>query len=300
VSGYVYDDRGHPLAGSVSLTTSQRSGGAAIEPRAAGIGENGAFAFSNVAPGDYVVQATGGQPNAVSAFGMAYVSVVDRDPAPVTITTRPPASVHGRFVFEGGDPRVEQFQVVGVPTDLDRASPLAAATRMTRGPSGTFWLNGLTGARRIVLTSAPSGWYLKSATLNGRDVVGEPYEFGVDGAVFDDLEVVVSRNGGSISGAVADAADASFAVVAFATTPDRWFSNSPWVKRAIPDRSGGFTFEGLPPGEYAVVAVEGLDRDAGAAGWQDPSVLDALSPSATRVTVRGGEHVDAALRLVHR
>jgi hypothetical protein len=68
----------------------------------------------------------------------------------------------------------------------------------------------------------------------------------------------------------------------------------------VPDAAGGFALDALPPGEYAVVAVEGLDRDGGAAAWHDPSVLDALAASATRVTLREGEHVDTTLRLVHR
>jgi hypothetical protein len=187
-----------------------------------------------------------------------------------------------------------------VPSDQDRASPLAGVTPMTRGPDGTFWLDGLTGARRIVLASAPEDWYLKSATLNGRDVVDEPYEFGLDGAAFDDLEVVVSRNGASIAGGVVDGGDAEYAVVAFTTDRDRWFSQSPWVKRVAPDRAGGFAVDALPPGDYAVVAVEGLDTSAGAAAWHDPSVLDALSARASHVTLREGEHVETTLRLVHR
>jgi hypothetical protein len=284
----------------VTLAPSQRSGAAAMEPRTAGIGESGAFVFTNVAPGDYVVQAAGGQPNAVAAFGMTYVTVIDRDPAAITITTHPPASVHGRLVFEGGAPRAEQFRVAAVASDHDRASPLAGVTPMTRGPDGTFWLAGLTGPRRIVLTSAPAGWYLKSATLNGRDVLDEPFEFGLDGAAFEDLEVVVSKNGASVSGDVLDAGDADYAILVFTTSRDRWFEDSPWVKRVAPNRAGGFSLDALPPGEYAVVAVEGLDRSGGAAAWHDPSVLDALSPNATRVTLHEAEHVETTLRLVHR
>lgn len=300
VTGYVYDDHGHPLAGSVILVPSQRSGAPAIEPRSAGIGQGGAFVFTNVAPGDYVVQASGDQRNASGAFGMVYVTVVDRDPAPITIATHPPATVHGRLIFEGGSPRAERFRVAAVANDQDRASPLAGVTPMTRGPDGTFWLEGLTGARRIVLTAAPPGWYLRAATLNGRDVLEEPYEFGLDGAAFDDLEVVVSRNGASISGGVADAGEVEYVVIVFSTTRERWFADSPWIKRVAPDRSGAFAVDALPPGEYSVIAVEGLERAAGAAAWRDPSVLDALSASATRVTLREGEHVETTLRLVHR
>jgi hypothetical protein len=54
--------------------------------------------------------------------------------------------------------------------------------------------------------------------------------------------------------------------------------------------------EGLPPGEYWVAAVDRLEPDS----WLTPDNLDALVPSAARVTVHEGQVVSTDLRLLRR
>ena len=59
---------------------------------------------------------------------------------------------------------------------------------------------------------------------------------------------------------------------------------------------GGYTFAGLPAGDYFIVAV----REEHAIEWLDPKFLDLLSRFATRVTVFEGQSqsVDVRLSLV--
>src|SRR6185503_10020690 len=58
VSGFAFDADGQPARG-VLLSASQRTGALLLEPRTTTAGEDGAFTFPSVPPGEYVVQATG-------------------------------------------------------------------------------------------------------------------------------------------------------------------------------------------------------------------------------------------------
>ena len=64
---------------------------------------DGSFVFKKDPPGDYVVQAMRPrQGNRGSfEFGVQFVTVVDGDPKPVSITTSPGATLNGRMVHEG-------------------------------------------------------------------------------------------------------------------------------------------------------------------------------------------------------
>ena len=50
-------------------------------------------------------------------------------------------------------------------------------------------------------------------------------------------------------------------------------------------RTGVYTFDHLPPGEYYVIAIDAADAD----GWKDPKTLEALASQATRLTVAAGD-----------
>ena len=91
VTAVVRTSDGAPFAGPVLMMTSQRSGGVAVEPRPPTPGPDGSFVFTNVPPGDYVVQAMRArdQNRGLFEFGAQLVTIVDRDPKPVIITTSP-------------------------------------------------------------------------------------------------------------------------------------------------------------------------------------------------------------------
>jgi hypothetical protein len=86
---------------------------------------------------------------------------------------------------------------------------------------------------------------------------------------------------------------ADYAVLAFAVDESQWYQGTRFRKRATPAVDGTFSIEGLPSGDYFVVATE-APRDPGE--WQDPDVLAKLSTRATRVRLADGQHVSLALR----
>ena len=120
-------------------------------------GAGGSFELTDVAPGDYVIQANAdagfGGP---AEFGSEYVTVSERDATPVVVPTSRGATLEGRFVVEGmQDPPMRAQSIHAAPMDLDRSPPSG------RGPdglavhdNGRFYLTGLFGPMRLTAPHA--------------------------------------------------------------------------------------------------------------------------------------------------
>ena len=59
-----------------------------------------------------------------------------------------------------------------------------------------------------------------------------------------------------------------------------------------------FTVASLPPGEYWVAAVDGVEGDPTAGEWQYPELLDSLMFSARRVSLAEGQRMTMPQRVV--
>jgi hypothetical protein len=73
--------------------------------------------------------------------------------------------------------------------------------------------------------------------------------------------------------------------VVFATDRAAWFAGSRRVVEAHVASDGQFTIQGLPAGEYYIAAL----TDVNATELSDPVFLEAVVPSALRLTLADGE-----------
>ncbi len=302
VMGSALSSTGVPPSG-VLLMPSQRSGGIQMEPRAGEVRADGTFTIANVPPGDYVLQTVSRPQNAVPEFGMQYLTIGDTPPAPITITMRPMSIVSGRLRVEGQGAALSDFLLAPFPADFDRTFAIGSGFPWSIGRDGSFSMGQVTGPRRLTLIYAPKGWYLKSATLNGIDIVDVAYDFGLDGQHYDDLEIVVSSKGAAITGEVKDRRGLrvhDYAVVVYSSDRNLWFRNSRHVKLTRADQDGRFAVEGLAPGSYFAVALGEIDGNAASGEWQDPAFLETLSSSARRLDLHEADRVSATLPLSSR
>jgi protocatechuate 3,4-dioxygenase beta subunit len=307
VTGVALDGAGQP-ARSVLLFASQRSSRTMLEPRIAQAGPDGSFSVANVPPGEYTLQVlsprgpagTGGTPTV--DFGMQYVTVADSDPAPVTVRATAGSTLEGRIISESGAP-MDNARVWALPTDFDK-SPI-----MGSGPSGLtllgegrFRITGVTGSRRFTLQNAPDDWYLKSVTVNGSDALDTPFDFGLEGKAFPDIEAVLAPAASVTGRAVGDrdAPVTDYAVLVFARDRLLWYRTSQSLKFGRPSQDGTFRVGELPPGDYWVVAVDTLDVADGGGEWQNPELLEELAKRAERITLRAGEARTLRLPIVRR
>lgn len=307
VSGLVLAPGGKPFAGGVSLTTSARSGVAALDSRATATDAAGRFVLRSVPPGDYVLKANG---VGSAQFAMQYVTVTDGDPAPVTLQATEGTTVEGRILLDvtpGTNPA--GLELTYASTDFDQ-DPSVHRTSFVRefGPDGswdgTFRVSGIFGPSRLTLARMPGcdSCYLKSADVNATNAAQNPFDFGLNGGIIRGVEVVVSDGGATIEGRIADASDA-LAAAAMVATP-AWegnrYAGSPYVKIGFPLENGRFEVKGLPPGDYIVAAINGDDRGAASLEPDDPDLAALLASRGTRVTVFERERASVNLRLLRR
>jgi hypothetical protein len=68
------------------------------------------------------------------------------------------------------------------------------------------------------------------------------------------------------------------------------------LKRTQVSRTGAYTLEGLPAGDYYLVAIDDADSE----GWTDANTLESLARVATRLTVIDVERktVDLAVKAI--
>ena len=323
IAGTVFDATGNPARANVALASSERSGAVQTRTRSMNVEPNGSFAFTNVGPGEYVVQASAATTNRATPsrptttsmqFAMSYVTVSGSDPPPVGLRMAPGATLMGRVRYEGLPPGPLPLLTLGeLPVDRDR-SPFRGYGYQSVDvqPDGSFETTTVFGPTLIQAQPQRNDWYVKSVVFKGQDIVDTPFDFAGSGT-FRDIEVLISAAGATVTGRVTDDRGAllrDYFVVVFPTFRDQWFAGSRWVRSVrAASSSAPFVVTGLPPGDYWVAAIdrlntmgpiERLPNDARGMLLSDPELLESLSSRATRITLGEGQSQDVALRLIRR
>jgi len=309
ISGSAFDSTSKPLdnRGQMALATSDRWGGLSVAMRTEIA--NGRFEFTNVAPGEYVLQAIGPRPGdqrGEGEFAAARIGVNGRNIDDIVLQTSAGSRAAGRVRLDEGTSRVNPRDVVLVfaPVDLEQAPSNENFLHRWRPENdGTFVMTGLNGPRRLRLLSAPPSWIIRSATADGVDITDEVISFGRPQESIANLDIVLTARTSAISGGVADARGrevVDYTAIAFSTEPRRWYAESRFVKFARPATDGTFLISGLPTGEYYVAAVDWMQGDELSGEWQSPEFLEALSREASRLTLAESDQAATRLTLTVR
>jgi hypothetical protein len=301
----------------VALVAPQRLDG--YVTRGARARDDGSFELTRLAPGTYQVTARYFGQGGAEFYGTTEVEVSGADVDGVAVPLRAGTIVRGRVVNEAGEP-------VGVPVMVS-LSPTGGSASPTPAPArtysdGSFRIEGAFGPLRVravegrvipgaevpginvrrlqdvtPATRARTTWWLKSITLNGRDVTDEPIDVEGGGVV---LDVTMTNRATSVRGTVAwnrTRSPRPPAVVVFADDDSRWTRPSRYVGASEVDDSGRFDVRGLPAGpRYLAVAVEGASR----AVLARPEMLASLRSLATPLRVDDGGTHELALTAVVR
>ncbi|HMC59921.1 MAG TPA: carboxypeptidase-like regulatory domain-containing protein, partial [Candidatus Solibacter sp.] len=171
-----------------------------------------------------------------------------------------------------------------------------------RGPGngGTVTEDGAFGFRDVepdvfhVNVGLPDELYLKSVSWSTADVM----ESGLDlsaGAPGTDLEIVVSANGGQIDGKVEDedSDPVDHALVTLVPPGARRNRNFFKSVRTTPD--GHFTFTGVAPGTYKLLAWDDVDVNA---VLYDPDFLRPFETAGQSIQIVEGARQSATLKLI--
>jgi protocatechuate 3,4-dioxygenase beta subunit len=298
IRGRVINTADGTPAGRVSLRLVPR--GETVVPQT-DVGTNavsdGRFEFEGVLPGAYILESA-------DSFMLAMVDSQSGTPARMV----PP--LVGRVFVNVTDSDVEDLQmpvgegaivtgtVTGVSSPAER--PVVTLVRAGSGrdakntaqctPDGAFHLRHLVPAIYSLDVALPKGAYVKSVKFAGRDVTNADIDLtsGAGGT----MEIVVSKNGGEISGVVRDANGDP----ARGATVQLWPADGEGATAVKSDENGAFHFLGLPPAGYRVAAFEDLDDDLAAY----PPFRALFAEQATKVKTAEGAHETIEVKLIPR
>jgi large repetitive protein len=213
-----------------------------LSARSVGVSTGGEFSFDGVLPGNYFLEARSDVDAADRPAFVAWqpISVGSNDLDRIVVEMKPAMELRGKVVVEGS-PLSAWPQITLTPTD-----GLNYLDSPTVDSDGQFRVMGMEpAAYHVTIGSLPPPLYLKSMRFNGRDVDGA-IDLGPSSAA--SLELVVSSGTSSMNGVVSDSnGPVGRGIFVFAT---------PSFHIASTDEKGQFSFEGLPPGQYYVVALD--------------------------------------------
>ena len=286
--------------------------------------QDGTFSFTNVAPGQYVLQARanrggrgggrrGGGPGANAAGGAGQPAqpappevlwgespvFVDGHPVSgITVTMQAGMKVSGHMVFDGAPPLTDltRVRVALAPATPSQGLDLAQNTPATLDATGNFTITGVAPGRYTVrVQGGVANMTLKSATTGGRDILDFPMEVRPNQDVAD-LTLTMSNQAQELSGTLTDAQSmpaTAYTVIVFSADTKFWTPQSRRIVSARPGTDGRFIVRNLPPGEYYLAAV----TDVEPGDWFDPKFLEQLRPASAHVTLAPNDKKVQDLRL---
>jgi len=277
-------------------------------PNSNGPMADGSFTFTNVTPGRYMLAARtlpefqGGP----IQFASQELVVDGADISGLALVMRQAISVSGRLVFESemqkppASPETIRvlLNVVRTPTDADMtfvAPNLGLTPAVTVRTDGTFTIAAVLPGN-YTLTAAKPGWSLRSAMINGRDVLDIPLEVNESSQDITDAVLVYTDKRSELTGTLTTSSGqpaSEFVVIVYPADRAMWRPGARRIRSVRPASDGAFSTADLPPGEYLIAAI--TDADPGE--WQQPSFLAQLVSASVKVTVAEGQKVRQDLRI---
>jgi hypothetical protein len=285
----------------------------------------GRFKFANLTPGTIriVARARRGatapsgfspaMPGDDMLYGVVDVEVRGQDQAGLGITLQPGARLSGRVVFD--------VDRAPLPADLTKlavsvsqpggafsssngivmiGTALSAVPPVPVRPDGTFEVTGIGPSAYKLACQMPNDlsavWRLRSAIVDGRDLLDVPLEF-APGQAVRGVVMTLSDKRTEIAGSLQTSGGqpaAAYFVVAFPADRALWKAGPRRLRSTRPATDGRFTFADLPAGTYLIAALTDLDPN----DWQDPAFLEQVAPAGVPVVLREGEKKTQDLKIV--
>jgi hypothetical protein len=236
-------------------------------------------------------------PDVPGYFANTPLTVGNKNVDNVVVVLERGGRVAGRVEFEGSADRPDATALSRIPVILERAdnSTALGLPGLTSPPgrvdeNGTFKTYSQAPGKYIVrVAGSPSGWTLKSVTVEGRDISEKPFDLGTSD--IGNVVITFTDRPTKLTGSVRTKdgnPDTDALVVLFPADPSDWsdFGLNPRRLRSVrPTNDGTYTFNALPAGDYYVTAVT---EDA-TGSWQEPQALAELARSATQVRLADGD-----------
>ena len=289
---------GQPVFGAAINLVPRRGTVATGSTARAVAGGGGVFELRPVAPGSYDLVAsapgTDGGPRLAAHLPL---DLGGADVNGLSLVLQPQFTINGRITLDNSQPEGAGPSMTGARVELRREpfTPELLILLPSVAADGTFTLSGVTpGEYRLKVSLGGVKSYVKTARFGAIDALNPPFRIdGSDGR----LEIVVSRNPGSLDGAVLDDALKPFpeATVVLVPEPPRR-QRFDLYYAAGSDTSGRVHFDGLAPGDYKLFAWDDVPADA----WQDPDFIRKYENLGKPVRISEGSQESVDVKLIPR
>jgi len=263
-------------------------------------GADGTFAFPGIAPGIYSVVATTamapgrgeGAAPASPMWAAAEVSVSGEDIPNVMLTLQPSMTVAGSIRFDGTTltpPEMSLMRVSLTPI-LTGTQASVSQSQTLVSADGSFAIAGVMPGRfkpSALTPTGTTGWVVRSAMLNGVDVMDSGFDVRPGESVAG-LTLVYTDRASEISGTLQDPSGRpapDYFIIAFPTDKALWRSTGRRIQQVRPGTDGKFIIRNLVAGTYHLAAL----TDVVPGEWNDPQFLEQLVAGAATLTLAEGE-----------
>jgi hypothetical protein len=252
----------------------------------------GAFEIRNVSPGSYSLHAMIRDGERSYAARMP-VEVTNADIDGVTLTITRGLDIRGQLRTEGATlASLGSLNVHVVPKNESRGFGHGGEDSV-KG-DGSFLLGNVAdGDYDLYVSRLPEGFFLKSARLDGNEVLSSGITIDAEQAP-KLLEIVVSANGAQIEGVV-QKDQQPFSGAAVVLVPDSAHRDNRYLfDETTTDQYGHFLLRGIAPGDYKLFAWENVESGA----YRSAGFLQAFEERGRSVQVTEGARLTVQLDLI--
>lgn len=244
---------------------------------------DGTFEFKGVPPGSYWLSAMGSDQNSESIPEAIEVGDKHIDYLAVQVISR--ADLPVSVGVEGNT----SVDLKGAVIQLSRADIVGYVTRVAF-EDGKYTAKGIApGLYEVRVSNLPENVYTKSVRMGMTEVEGV---LDLSGGVRGILHIILSANGAQVDGAVRAEDGNPMPGAVAALIPNS--GKSSLYRETTTDQSGAFSFKGVPPGDYKLLAWE--DIDAGA--YQDPGFVKQFEGQAVSVSLKENDRKTLSCKAV--
>jgi len=294
VKGHVTDTSGSDRRRPMVFMIPRGLGGIASN-RSSGIDATGNFDIRGITAGSYTLVAAI-QERGKSLVARMPLEVGNSNVENLSITIQQAMSLSGGVRLEGqAVADVSTAQVTLRPRDPIGMLPGAANPTSKVKADGSFSLPDVNPDHyNVTFSGLPDGFYVKSASLGGQDVLLRGLDLSAGAAGM--IDIVLAPNAGQAAGVVQNDQQQPAPGVTVVLIPQEKErkEQTQYYKTTTTDAAGGFTFKNLDPGQYKVYAW----RDVESGAYMDPEFVAPVENRGETLTIREGSQENLQLKLI--
>lgn len=286
---------GQPVRGATVMVYPVR-GTPILQDRAnTPVGDQGRFTIDELVPGSYELVALAN--DGTSLRGRTFVEVARSDARNISLVLMPGVRVTGTVTMDEPSSQAVSQALLQMRVMLRPDPVTQEADALPAGPvayNGTFTMEQIPlGDYRLTVSGMPENAYIKAARYAGTNILDDGLR--IDGQLNEQLQIVVSRNAGTVTGTVQTeklepAANAT--VILIPDAPRR--SRLDLYRMTTTDANGRFHLDGVPPGSYNAFSWDEIETGA----WQDPDFIRAFEDRGQPVRIDEDGTSNIKLRLI--